>query len=278
MPFHRKAALLSAAFLLLTLDGCTAQPWLSPQEKAENIAKTAGFELRKIATPQFQLTTFQAAAPLGSDTLTVYIEGDGAPWISSSRPPGDPTPLTPVSLILASKDSRRPVLYIGRPCQYLDETELASCHVKYWTSARFAPEVIEALDSVITKVKTAGGARQVRLIGFSGGGVIAALLAARRKDMESLVTVAAPLDTDAWSAFHQISPLRGSLNPMDFIRELSPIRQTHLFGEKDAIVPPDYTKTVRKKMPFAAYVFIPSYTHDCCWTENWPELLLRKSQ
>lgn len=242
------------------------------------IAMKAGLELRKEASSQFSLTTFQTGNRLGSDTLTVYIEGDGAPWISSNHPPRDPTPLNPVSLVLASRDGRHPILYMARPCQYLDEAELASCHYDYWTTGRFSPEVVEAVDSVISKVKNATGTRRIRLIGFSGGGVIAALVAARRGDMDSLVTVAAPLDIDGWSASHQISPLQRSLNPMDFIRELSQIRQVHLIGEKDTIVPPAYAKTVQARMPFAGFVFVPGYTHDCCWGENWPGLLPRELQ
>jgi len=243
-----------------------------------DIATKAGLELRKEASSQFSLTTFQTAHRLGSDTLTVYIEGDGAPWVSSTHPPRDPSPLNPVSLILASRDERHPILYVARPCQYLDEAGLASCHYKYWTAGRFSPEVVEAVDNVISKVKNSTGTRRVRLIGFSGGGVIAALVAVRRNDMESLVTVAAPLDIEAWSAFHQISPLQGSLNPMDFIKELSQIRQVHLVGEKDVIIPPDYAKAIQARMPFAGFVFVPGYTHNCCWDENWPGLLSKELQ
>lgn len=271
MPLYRKAALISAAFLLhaLTLSGCSVPPWLSPQEKAMVIATKAGFELRKEVSPPFSLTTFQSINKLGSDTLTVYIEGDGAPWVSSTLPPGDPTPLNPTSLILAGKDGRRPILYVARPCQYLDAAELRSCHYRYWTAGRFSPEVVNAIDEVINRVKAATGTRWVRLIGFSGGGVIAALLAAQREDVLDLTTVAAPLDIEAWSAFHQISPLQGSLNPMDFIKALSQIRQLHLVGENDSIVPSVYVKSVEARMPFAQFVFVPGYTHNCCWGENW---------
>lgn len=306
---YRKAALFSAAFLLVlqamislsrnacaaavssisacarvlgslavwaALGGCSVQPWLSPQEKAESIAKAAGFELKKVASSPFLLTTFQTANPLGNDTLTVYIEGDGAPWISPTHPPRDPTPLNPVSLILASRDQRHPILYIARPCQYLNETELASCYYKNWTTGRFSPEAIEAADNVVSAVTASTGVRRVRLVGFSGGGVVAALVAARRQDVDSLVTVAAPLDVAAWSAFHKIDPLRDSLNPMDFIRELSQIRQVHWVGEKDTIVPPAYAKAVQTKMPFAKYIIVPGYTHQCCWIENWPELISKE--
>lgn len=279
---YQKTALLSAVFLLLapilSLSSCAIQSWGSPHERATDIATKAGFELKKDRSPAFVLTTFQSANLPGSNTLTVYIEGDGAPWISPTLPPKDPTPLKPLSLILASKDGRYPILYIARPCQYLDETELTACHYKYWTAERFSAEVVEAANRVIDTVKTSTGTHRVRLIGFSGGGVIAALLATRRNDTDSLVTVAAPLDIEAWSAFHQISPLQGSLNPLDSIQALSKIQQLHLVGEKDFIVPPAYARTIEDRMPFAKFVFVPGHTHNCCWDEKWPELLPKEWQ
>lgn len=277
MSFCRKAALLCAAFLFpgLFLGACSRPPWLSPYESAMDIGSAAGFLLGKEVSSGFSITTFLSKGVEG-DTLTVYIEGDGARWVSSSRPPADPTPTNPVSLMMAGKDVRRPVLYIGRPCQYLDRVALTGCDSRYWTESRFSLQVIDAMDGLVSRVKLSEGARRVRLIGFSGGGVVAALLAARRGDIDSLVTVAAPLDIEEWSDFHQISPLRGSLNPMHYLRQLSHIRQTHFFGEKDDVVPVDYAKALQSKMKFARFVFVPGYTHSCCWVENWSDLLSKE--
>jgi pimeloyl-ACP methyl ester carboxylesterase len=272
MWFVRKAARLRAAFLLLLpgLNACALHPWLSPHDRAEIIAREAGFESHKANTGSFLLTTFQSSTSHDSDTLTVYIEGDGAPWGSVNTPPGDPTPPNPVSLILATRDPRRPLVYIARPCQFLDQVKLSACSPKYWTSARFSIEVVAAFDQVVDKTKAAYHATRIRLVGFSGGGVIAALIAARRDDIESLVTVAAPLDVAAWSTFHQITPLNDSLDPMNFIPALSSVKQLHLLGEKDRIVSPTYARNLQARMPFAKFVLTPGYTHDCCWAESWP--------
>ena len=51
------------------------------------------------------------------------------------------------------------------------------------------------------------------LIGYSGGGVLAMLLAEQFPATQAVVTVAGNLDTDAWAIEHGYSPLRGSLNP-----------------------------------------------------------------
>lgn len=240
-----------------------------------SIGESVGFVRGKEVSSGFSITTF-LSTEINGDTLTVYIEGDGAPWVSSTRPPADPTPTNPVSLMMAGRDVRRPVLYMGRPCQYLDHVELTGCDSRYWTESRFSLQVIDAMDGVVDRAKRYAGARRVRLIGFSGGGVVAALLAARRSDIDSLVTVAAPLDTEGWSDFHQISPLRGSLNPMHYLEPLSHVRQTHFFGEKDSVVPVAYAKALQSRMKFAGFVFVPGYTHSCCWVENWLDLLSKE--
>lgn len=269
----RKAALFSAAFFLLAgAGGCSHQAWLSPQELAGSIAAKAGLESRRLDTGQFLLTSFQSIGLHTDDTLAVYIEGDGASWVSPQIPPADPTPTNPVALILASRDAHRPVAYIARPCQYLDKSGLSSCHPRYWTGSRFSSEAIAAIDTAVSAAKRSHGARQVRLVGFSGGGVVAALVALRRKDVESLITVAAPLDIAAWAAFHQITPLSGSLNPADSMAALAGIRQMHLAGEKDSVVPLAYIEKLQERMPFARFRIIPGYNHACCWAENWPTL------
>lgn len=274
MSSCRKAALSSAAFFLLAgAGGCSHQAWLSPRELAGSIADKAGLESRRLDSGQFLLTSFQSSGPPTDDTLAVYIEGDGASWVSPQIPPADPTPTNPVALILASRDAHRPVAYIARPCQYLDKSSLSSCHPRYWTGSRFSSEVVDAIDTAVSAAKLSHGARQVRLVGFSGGGVLAALVALRRQDVESLITVAAPLDIAAWAAFHRITPLAGSLNPVDSMAALSGIRQWHLVGEKDSVVPPAYVKQLQERMPFARFRSIPGYSHVCCWAENWPALV-----
>jgi pimeloyl-ACP methyl ester carboxylesterase len=275
----RKAALSGAAFFLCGfLSACGTQPWLSPQERAEHIAHAGNFERQLVVAPPFVLTTYQRRATGNSDILTVYIEGDGAPWDSATRPPHDPTPLNPVSLRLASRDRRAPLLYIARPCQYLNATELAACDVRYWTRARFSREVVAAINHAINQTRNALGSQQVRLIGFSGGGVLAALVAAMRHDVDSLVTLAAPLDVTGWAAYHEISPLRESLDPMDFKPAWSRLHQAHLVGARDAVVPPAYLSTLQGKMPFATLRVVPGYTHDCCWEETWPDTLPKEFQ
>ena len=275
MPFWTKAARNCVAFviLVLLLNGCTTPPWLSPVERADYITRDGNLKRSKVIAGEFLLTRYLSDNPTNSKLLTVYIEGDGAPWLSVKMPPRDPTPWNPIALTLASKDQLYPVAYIARPCQYLTATELRTCDYKYWTRARFSPTIVNAINVAISQSKVESGAEQLRLIGYSGGGVIASLVAARRDDVDSLITIASPLDIDAWTAFHKISPLSESLNPMNFLVGLSRIRQAHLIGENDAVVPPDYMKAVQNRLPMARIIVVPGYKHECCWTENWREWL-----
>jgi hypothetical protein len=50
---------------------------------------------------------------------------------------------------------------------------------------------------------------------------VAALVAARRTDVDRLVTVAGNLDPTAWAVYQHIQPLTGSLNPADEVDALS---------------------------------------------------------
>lgn len=207
-------------------------------------------------------------------TLPIYIEGDGAPWPSAFRPPRDPTPLRPVALALAEQDPAPAVAYLGRPCQYLDEAARARCDNAYWSGRRFSPEVLAAMDEAVGRLKSRAGAQRVRLIGHSGGGVVAALLAMRRGDVADWVTVAAPLALTAWTAAQGLAPLAGSLDPMAQPAAAITQRGIHFAGADDVIVPPDIvTRFVGANGGELAV--LADFDHDCCWARDWAQLLRR---
>ena len=75
---------------------------------------------------------------------------------------------------LAFGDDSPNVVYLARPCQYVEGT---ICSSYYWTVARFSSEVVEAEYEAIKKIV---GDNPVILIGFSGGAQIAGLVAVSR--------------------------------------------------------------------------------------------------
>ncbi len=147
-----------------------------------------------------------------------------------------------------------------------------SCRQAYWTNQRFASEVIEAMDRAVDILKQRFGALRITLIGYSGGGAIAALLASRRGDVARLITVAGNLDHLAWTAFHRVSPLTGSLNPVDFRTSLGQIPQWHFSGREDRVVPSFLLENFVEGMSNTRVKIIPEYDHYCCWARDWPYL------
>lgn len=209
-----------------------------------------------------------------ADALAIYFEGDGFAWINESQASGDPTPRDPVSLRLALAQPEGNAVYLARPCQYVD-AESSGCLTRYWTEMRFAPEVVVASNQAVDRLKEMFGATRLTLVGYSGGGAIAALVAARRTDVELLITVAGNLDHHSWSKTHRLQYLRGSLNPADEILALRSIRQWHLVGAKDAVIPPALAINFVSSFPPVSRpsVYIePEFDHRCCWVEKWPTL------
>jgi len=256
-----KAALASAAFLFVAA-GCATR------------LDVEGFARVPLRVEKFDLFALvrQSAA---TETLSIYIEGDGAPW-AAHYPPHDPTPSDPIALALAKSDPSPSLAWLARPCQYLEAPALAGCDSAYWTVRRFAPEVISAYDTAVTQLKNRSGARRVRLVGYSGGGVIAVLLAMRRDDVEAVITVSAPLAVTDWAAWHRSTPLTGSLDPA---REPGRARApgVHFAGASDKTVPAGiiaaYVKSKGGRLEE-----IPGFDHECCWAEVWPRLLKESIQ
>ena len=73
--------------------------------------------------------------------------------------------------------------------------------------------------------------RSVVLIGYSGGGVLAVLIAPQVPG-SAVVTIAANLDVEAWARWHQYTPLSGSLNPATQ-PPLDALHEWHLVGDRD---------------------------------------------
>ena len=214
--------------------------------------------------------------------INVYIEGDGASWKGRQIPPKDPTPETAMGAKLASADNYELVGYLGRPCMYLTPLELQSCPQTLWTSGRFGEKALDivnqALDDLLEFTKKSAGLKptsriQINLIGYSGGGVLATLLAARRSDISCFVTIASPLDIEVWTGYQHIAPLSDSFNPAYPDAHLSTIPQTHFFGANDKIVPAEslgrYQNWSQNYSQSSVIQILPNFNHHQFWVEKW---------
>ena len=261
--------------VLLSLSACTHIP--TQQERSENaiaLANKAGWKKEYIETNRFTLAAFLPTSIPTAELLTIYIEGDGLSWIDASTPSNEPTPMDPLALKLALRDDA-PSAYLARPCQYVAEDRKKSCAQKYWTHSRFSEEVIEASNLAIDQLKHKFAAKKLLLVGYSGGGAVAALIAARRLDVVRLITLAGNIDHRAWTRENHLSPLSGSLNPADEWLYLQHIPQTHFVGGNDEVIGEYVARSYASHFPAdlqPSIVVVPQYDHHCCWVESWPAL------
>lgn len=265
-----RAVISSAAVMVVVLLGGCASSTANRYRTVQHEAAASGFAaLRFGAAPPVigMLRTPQNDDLLPYTTtsvLWVMIEGDGRAWLSMREPSQDPTPVDAVGWRLAQNIARKNVLYLARPCQFLSVIELQACSADDWTSARFAEKWIGRLNSAIDEARRTTHADRIAIAGYSGGGVMAALIAARRNDVALLITVAAPLDHAAWTAYHQVSPLTGSLDVLSVREKLVHLPQLHVSGADDKIVPTlllqDFLRAYPNDAP-AELVTLPGVDH-----------------
>jgi pimeloyl-ACP methyl ester carboxylesterase len=240
------------------------------------LAADAG--MRALDLPDSRLVGFSGGAT-PARRLVVFIESDGAPWPWPDTPPADPTPVAVTVIRMAVIEAGATagavaVGYLGRPCQFQSATALAACDPGWWTLGRFHPAPVAMTSAAIDRAKTRHAAQRVDLVGYSGGGAMALLVAAGRSDVTCVVTLAAPLDTAAWTAALGVTPLRNSLNPAH--ADLPPgLRQTHFRGLRDTVVPPATAAGFLARARVANVVDVAEYGHDCCWARDWAELRKR---
>lgn len=234
-----------------------------------------------------------SSQPISTESPTTYwyIEGDGNAYLDMQTASPDPTPIRPTAYLLARQDFHPHVIYVGRPCQYEGRSIDEICtDDKWWTDGRFSEEVIESINKLITKVNSLNSQLNNKnqmtnsvdkeksanyLTGFSGGGGVAALVAARRSDVVALRTVAGNLDTDVFSRIHGVTPMNQSMNPALVASRLNMIPQLHFVGAGDEIVPAaiaqSYIQSAGDRQCIRV-IEIPHATHQEGWVEQWAAL------
>jgi hypothetical protein len=272
----KNALITLAAAASLFAGACTPLSAIESREvMADRLARPAFMVERVIPAGMFNLAAWERIHAKYTPA-TVYIEGDGLAWLSKSRPSLNPTPKNPVGLHLAAMDKSKNVAWLARPCQYTGWNGEGACPDRYWTGARFAPEVVASYHAALDNMKAMYGIPGFHLVGYSGGASVAALVAAERDDILSLRTVAGNLDHAAWTAHHDVSPLTESLNPLTAAPALMGLPQHHFIGGQDDIIPPAIFhswKQASGETDCVHYTFITENEHEKGWPAKWPELL-----
>ncbi len=216
-------------------------------------------------------TVYTRGVAPDSATLHIYLSGDGTPFLDPHHVSDDPTPRRPLALELMLADPT-PALYIGRPCYEGRATE-AGCSPALWSQARYSEAVVASMSAAVASLAAGAPRARVTLIGYSGGGVLAVLIAQRLPRIGQVVTIGANLDIDGWTRLHGYSALAGSLNPAAFTAWRSTLAQIHFVGAKDRNVPSTLVVAFAASVPTAQVRIIDGFDHRCCWVEQWPRLL-----
>lgn len=287
------ACQLALLIVVALLGGCGSN---LPQrlEHADNLTTKVGMRAERIQTDQFLLTTYHKLIP-GSvvqknQTLYVYLEGDGFAFVDRHTPSLNPTPNSPVALELSTihqaHNPKAAIVYIARPCQYTPLELDHRCNTLYWSERRLAPEVVaatsQALDIILRQYNLCPKSTRIVLIGFSGGGALALLVAAKRGEhqgeshgeVKRVVTVGANIDVDEFIRHHGLSPMEGSLNPVAFAKVLRHIPQLHLVGTRDKIIPINVANSYQQKLghPHTIKIQTLSASHNAGWNQFWPQI------
>ena len=253
-------------FLLLALGGCSSLP--TPAERSANARALApGWDWSEWADVDDRRLAW--AKPGGADKpgpQVLVIEGDGFAFVTASRPSLNPTPLNPVGLRIATALDEAPgvsAAYVARPCQYVQDP---GCRQDDWTDGRYTQSVVDRYQRFLA-------ARfpdtPLVLVGYSGGGLIAAGLAQRDPRVIGLVTVAGNIDVNAWLAHHRLPAMNRAVDPAANAGRLVELPQVHLAGQRDRVVPPSIAESFARRSGIDPdqSVRLVDASHGCCWEQ-----------
>jgi pimeloyl-ACP methyl ester carboxylesterase len=238
-------------------------------ERVDRFASDAGFERLVVQGTEFPHLVYRKESNVNDREWHVYIENDGRPWTDPDTIARDPTPRRPLALRLMTRDTSA-AIYLGRPCYFGVRSD--NCTADLWTSARYSERVVTSMAQALENALP-GDAEAIVLIGHSGGGTLAWLLAARVPKVRAVVTIAANLDLAAWAAHHGYTPLRASLDPAVLSDLPAGITELHYTGGRDTRVPAGLSAGFVRAHPHARFVHFPDSDHECCWESTWPEIL-----
>lgn len=244
---------------------------MTPAQRVDEKARQWGMARQVIAGAEFRHVIYTHRFGQEWKTLHVYLEGDGSPWVKRRWISKDPTPRNPLMLRLMAQDTV-PSVYLGRPC-YHGLADDPHCAPELWTSGRYSQRVVDSMAAALARIWRAGHFKELVLIGYSGGGALAMLLAAQFPQTVAVVTLAGNLDPAVWAQHHGYTPLWTSLNPSRQPPLNPGIFQLHLLGGGDQNILPAMVRSAVSRQKHAKLHFLADFDHVCCWWEVWPSVL-----
>jgi hypothetical protein len=245
----------------------------SPLRHADTVAAQARLARAVLWCGKYHHVVYQHLRSGG--VLLIYIEGDGTPWTDDGRRiAADPTSRESLALELAARTQTGSILYLGRPC-YLGLAVAPECRPSDWTFDRYSSAVVTSLTSAANQFVREHDIREVVVIGHSGGGTLAILMAPHLLHLRAVVTIAGNLDVRAWTALHGYLPLSGSLDPAAQPPISESVLEVDMMGGRDRDVPPALLAGYLAARPAAQQWTFRDFDHSCCWADSWPMLLQR---
>jgi hypothetical protein len=249
------AAVLAAAL------ACTM-----PAERALERSRALGLTAREIRGDPYVHVLLDRADTGAAGPVFVYLEGDADPARVAARLPFDPTPDPTIALELMAVDPG-PAVYLGRPGQLGVRAPATT-----WTGGRYGEPVVSSLVAALRRSGVAEAQQGLVLVGVSGGGTLATLMAERMTEARALVTVAGNLDVAAWTQHRREPPLVDSLDPARQPPLRPSLVQLHLLGDRDRTVPPELARAFLARQAAPRVRRFPEFDHRCCWASVWPAI------
>ena len=263
----KKAVVFTAFFLF----GCSSDQ--ARINKAFYLAQQNNYKHKIIKSSLFPIQIFYQEN--NSNHAVIYLEGDGLVINKYGEVALDPTPTDPMALRLASIDKRHVTkIVINRPFHYIKSKHSDS---RYWTTARYAPEVIQSILEVLRNCQKQFHFKTIEIVAYSGGASVALLLAPHLENIEQITSFAGNLDHKSWARYHNAGPLFESLDPLKNKAVLGHIPQVHFLGTIDENTTIDLGKQYKQQIDTnkVTIVTVEEFDHDSNWPSVWQEQLMK---
>jgi pimeloyl-ACP methyl ester carboxylesterase len=218
---------LAAAILALAATAATAQPPPPPAGQTVWVDIPAG---------RLKTRVFQSAKLSEHPVLVVLVHGD----IPSPR-----QGLYELAQAIAGLTDDVVAAGVLRPGYQDAQGETSSGKLGYAIGDNYTPEVVDAVDAAVRRLKAGYRPRRVVIIGHSGGGAISADLLGRHPgDVDAAVLLSCGCNPtefmERWVREHPVFPRNlpnPSLLPLDLAPKVSPkTRVRMVIGDKDDVV------------------------------------------
>jgi dienelactone hydrolase len=278
MPCRRSASIrayraalasLVLAITWLQLSGCAVRRAFDPYHDLD-----PAYQVSTVQGLEFAHAVVVPAGQNSAPTLWVFLEGDGLPWVDGGRRIArDPSPRIPMAFDLF-RASSVPRAYLGRAC-YFGHANDVGCDPSLWTSARYGKAAVASIAAALQTLIRDNSTRRVILVGYSGGGTIAYLVAPRIPEVSAVITISGNLDIDNWTRAHGYLSLSESDNPATVPALDRRITQIAIVGGRDVNIPQSSLRGFLDRQQPQEFWIYDDHDHACCWRRDWPSILNR---